>query len=272
MPARMTPETCVLPPARMLMTVPMVAPAPGSPPRNPAIMLPMPWPTSSRLALCCVRVIESAMSEVSRLSIDPSIAMVSAGVTARARMSGDRSGSCGVGKPVGTMPITGTSVSHSTPIIVPTPSATSVGGRMRRSRAGHRMPTASVTAAMAKALVLKLAMPSPQPLMAAMGPPSATGIPMKGSVCSRMMMMPMPDMKPEITEYGVNAMNRPMPTTPSSTWKRPAMMTMVNAAARLSAWRVTTTAIATAMGPVGPEIWERVPPNTAAKNPTAIAP
>ena len=32
------------------------------------------------------------------------------------------------------------------------------------------------------------------------------------------------------------------------------------------------TAIATAIGPVGPEIWERVPPNTAAKNPTAIAP
>ena len=50
------------------------------------------------------------------------------------------------------------------------------------------------------------------------------------------------------------------------------MMTMVNAAARLSAWRVTTTAIATAMGPVGPEIWERVPPNTAAKKPTAMAP
>ena len=32
------------------------------------------------------------------------------------------------------------------------------------------------------------------------------------------------------------------------------------------------TAIATAIGPVGPEIWERVPPKTAAKNPTAIAP
>ena len=143
---------------------------------------------------------------------------------------------------------------------------------MRRSRAGHRMPTASVTAAMAKAAVLKLAMPSPQPLMAPMGPPSATGIPMSGSVCSRMMMMPMPDMNPEITEYGVKAMNRPMPTRPSSTWKSPAMMTMVNAAARLSAWRVTTTAIATAMGPVGPEIWERVPPNTAAKKPTAMAP
>ena len=32
------------------------------------------------------------------------------------------------------------------------------------------------------------------------------------------------------------------------------------------------TAIATAIGPVGPDICERVPPNTAAKKPTAIAP
>ena len=50
------------------------------------------------------------------------------------------------------------------------------------------------------------------------------------------------------------------------------MMTIVNAWGRLSAWMVTTTAIATAIGPVGPDIWDRVPPNTAAKNPTAMAP
>ena len=31
-------------------------------------------------------------------------------------------------------------------------------------------------------------------------------------------------------------------------------------------------AITTVMGPVGPEIWEGVPPNRAAKNPTKIAP
>ena len=92
------------------------------------------------------------------------------------------------------------SVNHSTLIIVPTPSATSVGGRMRRSRPGQSTPTASVTAATAKALALKFSMPSAQPWMEAMGPPSATGRPMKGSVCSRMMMMPMPDMKPEMTE------------------------------------------------------------------------
>ena len=108
----------------------------------------------------------------------------------------DRSGICGVGRPVGTLPMTGTSVSHSTPIIVPTIKAASVGGMKRRSGPGHRMPTASVPAAIAKALVLKWATPPAQPVIEAMGP-SATGMPMSGKVCSNMMIMPMPDMKPE---------------------------------------------------------------------------
>ena len=41
---------------------------------------------------------------------------------------------------------------------------------------------------------------------------------------------------------------------------------------RLDAWLVSTTAIATVIGAVGPEICERVPPNTDAKKPTAMAP
>ena len=40
----------------------------------------------------------------------------------------------------------------------------------------------------------------------------------------------------------------------------------------VSACMVTMTAIATDIGPVGPDICDFVPPNTAAKNPTAIAP
>lgn len=53
----------------------------------------------------------------------------------------------------------------------------------------------------------------------------------------------------------------------------PARMTMAKASPRLSGpARVTTAAIATDIGPVGPEIWDLVPPNTAAKKPTAIAP
>ena len=52
----------------------------------------------------------------------------------------------------------------------------------------------------------------------------------------------------------------------------PAIRTMVKASARVSEWVVTMTAMATAMGPVGPEIWDLVPPKTAAKKPTAMAP
>ena len=87
MAARITPDTCVRPPARMLTTVPSVAPAPGRPPINPAIVLPIPWPTNSLFGLCRVRVIESATREVSRLSMEPSSAMINAGWTALANMS-----------------------------------------------------------------------------------------------------------------------------------------------------------------------------------------
>ena len=40
----------------------------------------------------------------------------------------------------------------------------------------------------------------------------------------------------------------------------------------MDAWLAMITAMATAMGAVGSDIWDRVPPNTAAKKPTAIAP
>ena len=53
---------------------------------------------------------------------------------------------------------------------------------------------------------------------------------------------------------------------------KPASTTTVKASARLDAWLVTMTAMATVMGAVGPEICARVPPNTDAKKPTAIAP
>ena len=64
------------------MTVPIVAPAPGSAPKSPAIVLPIPWPTSSLSGLCRWRVIESATSEVRRESTDPRSARISAGCRA----------------------------------------------------------------------------------------------------------------------------------------------------------------------------------------------
>ena len=57
-----------------------------------------------------------------------------------------------------------------------------------------------------------------------------------------------------MTEYGVKVTKRPILISPRRIWMRPAMMTMVKAPARFSAWVVTTTAIATAIGAVGPDI------------------
>ena len=125
MAARSAPDTGVRPPARRFTTVPSVAPAPGRPPINPAATLPMPCPTSSRFGLWRVRVIESATSDVSRLSMEPSSAMMMAGCTARTSTSGASSGNRGFGRPVGTSPMTGVSVNHSTPSSVPASSAAS---------------------------------------------------------------------------------------------------------------------------------------------------
>ena len=49
--AHNAPDTRVVPPALVLVTVPIVAPAPGRPPNTPETMLPIPWPTSSRSGL-----------------------------------------------------------------------------------------------------------------------------------------------------------------------------------------------------------------------------
>ncbi len=57
-----------------------------------------------------------------------------------------------------------------------------------------------------------------------------------------------------------------------STCSRPASTTTVKASARLEEWLVRMTAMATVVGAVGADSWARVPPNRAAKKPTAIAP
>ena len=65
---------------------------------------------------------------------------------------------------------------------------------------------------------------------------------------------------------------RPTLSTPSSTCSKPPSTTMAKASPTVDAWVVSTTAMVIVMGPVGPEIWVRVPPKTAAKKPTPIAP
>ena len=56
------------------------------------------------------------------------------------------------------------------------------------------------------------------------------------------------------------------------TCSSPPITTMVSASVRVPACVVTMTAMATVIDGVGPEICDRVPPNTAAKKPTDMAP
>ena len=78
------------------------------------------------------------------------------------------------------------------------------GGRSLLSRVGQTTPTTRVTVAMATALRLKSPYRiRPRSESPPTGPPGTTSAPRKGRVCTSMMIMPMPDMNPDITEYGV---------------------------------------------------------------------
>ena len=68
---------------------------------------------------------------------------------------------------------------------------------------GQKMQTPKLTAAIATALALRFTMASGQARITSSGAPPDPSIPSAGSVCRMMMMMPTPDMNPEITEYGV---------------------------------------------------------------------
>ena len=163
-------------------------------------MLPMPWPTSSLLGLWRVRVMESATREVSRLSMEPSSAMMSAGWTACTNALTDSSGNCTSGRPVGTSPMIGVSAKSRTPSSVPMINAPSVAGKNLLSCLGQMTPTTRVTRAMASALRLTSAIALGKARTDPTGPPVVTEWPRNGRICSRMMIIPMPDMKPDITE------------------------------------------------------------------------
>ena len=143
---------------------------------------------------------ESATSEVSRLSIDPKSAMVSAGCTARANKSPEISGIWKSGRPVGTSPMTGVFSNHNTLSSVPTIRAISIAGMKALRRGGQKMHTPSEIAAMARELKFTSLNTSGQDRTASIGPPSSTSAPTNGRVCTKMMMTPMPDMNPDTTE------------------------------------------------------------------------
>ena len=86
------------------------------------------------------------------------------------------------------------------------------------------------------------------------------------------MMQPMPLMKPEITGKGTKVTKRPRRRAPKTICSMPPMITTVKAIAGCSANCITTAVMTTVIGPVGPETWAGVPPNTAAKKPTKMAP
>ena len=62
------------------------------------------------------------------------------------------------------------------------------------------MQIPSETAAMASELKFTSPNTSGQERTASIGPPSSTGAPKNGRVCTKMMITPMPDMNPETTE------------------------------------------------------------------------
>ena len=155
---------------------------------------------SSRSESCCVRVMESAISDVSRVLIEPSSARVIAGCTARPSRSSENGGSPIAGKPCGTSPMMGAPLDQTTLRSVPAISAASVAGRYLRRRPGQKMLTARVTAPMTIAWWWMSPRRSGQARIAPSGPPSTTPAPPNGSVWETMMITPTPDMNPEITE------------------------------------------------------------------------
>ena len=184
----------------MLTNVASVLPAPGSPQNKPANVLPIPWLTSSRLGLWRPCVTESAIRDVSRLSIDPSKAIVKAGVAASKRNPGETSGKRNSGMPTGIVSIIGASVSKKTPKTVPAVRAASVAGTHLPNIEGQSTFTPRVAAAMMKACTLNPAIASGMTRSVPVGPPVAGSAPRKGIICRMMMIRPIPDMKPEITE------------------------------------------------------------------------
>ena len=182
----------------MLTTVRMVAPAPGRPPTKAHSMLPMPWPISSRLESWRVRVTESATSEVSRLSMLPSMPRVMPSTSTVVHISSEKLGSVSAGRPLGIGPITGTSKPASVDSAVIASRATSGAGTTRLMRIGVRNTITRVRRPSRTASPLMARSAAGSAMRAASGE-GAGAAPSSGAHCRAMMMMPMPLMKPDTT-------------------------------------------------------------------------
>ena len=96
--------------------------------------------------------------------------------------------------------------------------------------------------------------------------PNNTGI------CKLMIINPMPDIKPVITEDGIFFTYSPSVLMPIKICNKPDKDIIKKTTSRFLSKYKYIEATTTVIGPVGPVICVGVPPNNAAKNPTIIAP
>ncbi len=158
----------------------------------------MPWPISSRLEWWRVRVIESATSEVSRLSMLPSTPRVMPSSSTVVQVSSVKLGSAGTGSPAGMSPITGTCRSAAADSALIATSATRGAGTIRLTVIGVRNTISRVSPPSSRASEFTLASTPGSASTAASGE-DAGATPSSGALCSSTMITPMPLMKPETT-------------------------------------------------------------------------
>ena len=140
----------------------------------------------------------SATSEVSRLSIAPRIARMSAASNTINTVSLDSEGMMNSGKPVGMAPNTGTLLKPKL-TTVPTISAASGPGKYRPQLAGHKNTMARVKTPIPSASTFGLLIALGTSSSAGIVPPPSGSCPNNRASCRAIMMQPIPLMKPETT-------------------------------------------------------------------------
>ena len=153
---------------------------------------------SSRLESCRVRVMLSATSDVSRLSIAPRIARINAASKTMRMVSLEKEGTINSGRPVGMAPNTGTSV-NARLTTVPVINAASGPGKYRPQLPGQKntMPKVRIPTPSAPMFGSITAVGTSK--SAGMVPVSAGSWPNSRASCNAIMMQPIPLMNPETT-------------------------------------------------------------------------
>ncbi|CSB28583.1 Uncharacterised protein [Vibrio cholerae] len=194
-----------------------MAPAPGKAPNNPATILAIPCPCSSRSESCSLRVRESPMTAVNSVSIQPSVPSTRASITMVTTISPVKVGTTILGKPAGISPIRRiSSVSKKiTENRVTTTKATNCAGTCLRYFCGKKNKIPRVSKPKNSSLNFKLASKSGNADKVPSTPPPGEGCPSSGESCRIIRITPIPDIKPETTLYGISVMYLPSLRVPS---------------------------------------------------------